>query len=270
MTNTPSVPVVTPYLTDDPCPRTEVVVTPGADNVWLTVYRYSSAGRTILRGGNHVIVSGPLLINDYEVPLGEPVTYSAKGYNGVDVPGSESAASAPVTLNPPEGCPWIQDPSRPETARRVQVGTWTEQSYGRDSAILWPITGRRAVALVGPRRDSTSEIVLLTQTDTQAADLRSIFESTILLIRFDSSWSPSKGGYFHAGDVHEARRSLSDRTDQRRAWSTELTPVGQTASQLTSTFHTWAEVLKLYPKWSGVIAAKAKWIDLIRNPAPGA
>lgn len=268
MTVTPGVPVVTGFSTDDPSPRAEIVVTPGGDNQRITIWRYSSRGREAVRGAQFALVSGPFLIVDYELPVYEAVQYTATGYDAAGIPSPESGQSDPVTLTPPEGCPWFADPLRPASSMRIQVVDWQTRVHARESSILWPELSDTAVVVAGTRRQPASTVRLRTTAADDLTRLTALSQAPRVLIRFDPSWAPWRDVYVHVGDLTEERANHK-RSDGQRFWSAPLTPVRSPSPSLAGSLHTWGEVVATYATWADVIAAKATWLDLIRNPAPG-
>lgn len=268
MTTAPDAPTVVVYDDSDPCPRAEVTVTPGADNARVTVYRVDAAGTHIVRGGWRVLVSGPAVVTDYEPPFGEPVAYHAIGYDAADNPSAVGPDSPPVVLAS-SGCPWIQDPTDPSTARRFQVVDWEAMEYDRESSVLRPMLSATAIAVVGVRRDPDSEIVLRTVTDSDAAALRSLCAAPVLLLRPDPSWGwPAR--YWLVGDLEETRQYPKRAEIPKRLWTLPLTAVNAPSPALIRFPYVWRDVVSYFATWADVIDSEPTWLDLLREPTPGA
>lgn len=165
-------PVLTAYTDEDPCPRVEVLIThlpPTVDTV--TVWRSWAGTRSVVRGGNRAEVSGALLLVDYEVPLGLPVTYWAVGYTAAGVPMQESP-SATVTVSAPDT--WIQDPLDPTSAMRagmlipgplmVSGGSFAAPRYRRAGQRI-AIHGSRLPVGRGDVRQAAAQVPLLLDSD---------------------------------------------------------------------------------------------------------
>ena len=269
MTDTPQAPQPVGYTDADPCPRIEVTVPPGADNHFLSVFRWDSAGRTAVRGAAHASISGTFFVVDFEAPLGEPVSYTAIGYDTQDRPSEPSLVSTAVTLAGDGGCPWVHDPLIPSGATRWLVTDWTERTHGRDRSVLWPIVSDVAVVITGPRQKPASTMELITRTDGDAQALVVLSDSPALLIRPDPSWG-WRYGYYNVGELEERRRVPGRPANPDRLWSLPLTPVAPPPPELEAPAHTWAEVIRLYDRWRSVVATKRSWLDLIRDPDPAA
>lgn len=267
MTTAPAAPVAVARTTANPCPRVEVTITPAGDNATITLWRTDPTGSSIVRGGDRVPVSGPVLVVDYEAPFGVAVTYAAIGYSAAGEASPSSPSSAPVTLAV-TGCPWVQDPTDPGTAMVWQLAEWPQRTHGRDDETLWPVTSDVAVVLTGPRRQPTSTMTVLTRAAAQAAALLLLTDLPVILVRTDAAWR-WRGGYFATGEVVENPHVVGVPTDQDRFWQVPLTPVAPAPAGGVVAYNSWADVVDLYPTWAAVVATKPSWLELVRNPDPG-
>lgn len=267
MTTPPAAPTLVANEDADPCPRVEVTVEPGADNQTLTLYRQDAGGSSPVRGGWRIEVSGPALVVDYEVPFGQPVTYFAVGYDADGNASAPGPASQPVTVDS-GGCPWVQDPTNPESAARWQVVDWEGMEYGRSATVLRPMLSPTAIAVIGVRQEPESEMVARTTTDSAAAALRALCAVPVLLIRPDPSWGwPAR--YWLVGDLTETRQAPHTGDDPRRLWTLPLTAVDAPSATLLTFPYVWADVVAYWDTWADLIAGKATWLDVMRDPAPG-
>jgi hypothetical protein len=267
MTATMPAPAAVAADAGPPCPRVEVTLTAAVDTATATLTRHSAAGATPVRGGHRVSVSGAAIINDYEAPLGVPVTYTAVAYNSAGQPAVPSPPSAPVTLADPE-CPWLHAALRPATALQVTPTSWATRAHTREASILWPATGTAAIAVVNVRPRPTTPLGLLTRTVAEADELLAVLNDPNLLFRPPSTWG-WPGGISYAADVAEARYAPTRPVDERRLWTMTLVPVLDPPASLVEPVTTWGQVVSFYPTWSDVLAVKATWLRLIASADPG-
>lgn len=120
MTTTPPAPTVTVQVDDKPCPRVDVVIAPmPVDAATVTVWRISNGRRAVVRDASNAPVAGDYLVIDYDVPLGESVTYTAQTFDGAGTPSQMSPQSDAVYVDTDDV--WISDPLDPSTAVPVAL-----------------------------------------------------------------------------------------------------------------------------------------------------
>ncbi|GIG64255.1 hypothetical protein [Phytomonospora endophytica] len=265
MTTPPAAPTVTPVY-EGIAPYVEVIVTPGADNQTITLYRTDATGLHTVRGAVRALVSGPAVFLDFEVPFGETATYTAVGYDTIGTASPSSPPSAPITMDI-TGCPVVHDPTDVSTAMRWRVADWEELTYGRAAEVLRPMLSALAVGLIGTRQEPESTMVVLTKTDDEAAAMRELTRSPTVLIRPPASWGwPSR--YWLLGEVSERRRSPKRGDAPARLFEFALTAVAAPGTTITSYLYTWATVVDAYDTWADVIAEKPSWLELLRHVPP--
>lgn len=269
MTTTPAAATATGHTDASPCPRVDIVFTPPAGVVTVTVNRNSSTGKEPVRAAVRKPVGvGPTIVTDFEAPFGVALTYTLIGYDAAGVPSTESAASNAVTLNVATGCPWVIDPSNPSLAMTWTALEWPSRSYARDMAQLRPLVADQAIVITGRRGQPASEMDILTQSAAAAATLVALADVPVIQLRTPTSWY-WRGGFFSMGELTETAMYF-DATDARQQWHTELIPAGRPDPGLFFPVYTWATVKALYSSWNALMSSKATWLEVLRNPDPGA
>jgi hypothetical protein len=236
----------------------------------LTVWRVQVDGsRTLVRGAaglidRQTITSDLMVIEDHEAPLNAQVRYHIEQY----VPGSLTVAStrssALVTLALDDiNLTWLKDPGNPQRNMRVMVRQAPDWTRPIEQA-SYVVRGRRnKVTLSGRRQGLEGDLVILTRSDEERADLHLLLDSGNTLL-----WQAVPGMgvsdmYVDVGQVAEARVS-SLAQEQWRAWTLPLTeadmPVttgvngaaGRTWQDVLTEFATWQDVLDTYGTWEDV------------------
>lgn len=264
MTNTPTGVTVLAQTGADPCPRFELTITLGADNVAVTVYREANGERTLVRGAWKVPASGSALIVDYENFFGVNNKYVVIGYDINDIPSAEYATTNYV-MAVTRG--WVQDPLNPGQSMefRRADGFAAARSFDVEQSLL-PVMGRRRLGMMSDQRrptDNDYSIVTLTQEETDK--FRSILtEANPLLFRCPASWD--LGNIYVAVPSGVETRWAKDITEDSRIWQLNGTEVDGPSPFFQVTYWTWDDVVASQATWNALVADKATWVDVVRNP----
>lgn len=242
----------------------------------ITVYRQGADGtRTLVRGRDGLldqlpIVSDLLAIEDYEAPLGVPVSYRIELYP----PNSTTAAirtSETVTLtvgDPDEA--WLKDPGHPQRNLRVLVQQAPAWQRPIEQAV-YRIKGRRnAVVLSGVRSGREGDLLIWTRSDNERAGLHWLLDSGNTLL-----WQTAPGRgvddmYITVGQITEAR-SEQEADDPWRSWALPLTEADMpvTTGVNGSAGRTWQDVLAEFGTWAELPDVYATWEDLFLDRRAG-
>jgi len=227
-----------------PSPGVRVTVSyvaPDADKI--TIYRTTSRGTVSLRGATEKILTGlPFVVDDYEAPLNEVLTYTAITKTVLAVP---STTSALYTIQLDSVYTWLTDPVVPTNATAVRVHSFPDLVRTIDNAMLNVIGSPSPVMVSGQRLTGSGRLSLVTLTLNELEILRSVLDSTpVVLLRAPAyTWDISDGGaaFFGIGTVTEKRinRLISDPT---RLIEMDVTVVSQPPTTLTGALHTYAEI----------------------------
>jgi len=169
-------PIITTYLSANPCPRAEVLFESfAAGTVKVTVYRSTGLRKYQVRGAVNAAVAGALTRIDFEIPFGVPVSYWAEQFDAGGLSLGETDKTK-VTLNCWET--WVHNPLDPHGATTVQFRTRAAQSIVRpvEGDVVYP-QGRRVGVLVSGQRRGVENVDLTVVTDTieQVDKLQAMF-----------------------------------------------------------------------------------------------
>ncbi|MFC4512529.1 hypothetical protein [Streptomyces ehimensis] len=232
----------------------------------ITVYRVTADGsRTLVRGPSGLLNQAPIagdlmVIEDYEAPLGTPVSYRIETLAvGSTTPGvriSDTITIAPGDINT---C-WLKDPGNPQRNLRLLVQappSWKRpipQSVHR-------VRGRRnAVVLSGIRAGYEADLTVWTRSDDEADALNWILDSGSVLL-----WQVAPGvhetdRYVTVGEV-SLPRAMPRADEEWRAWTLPLTEADMpTAVGVAgSAGRTWQDVLTGFTTWGSLPATYTSW-----------
>lgn len=192
-----------------PSPGVRLTVTnPAVGSVTYTVRRSSASSEpgTVVRGASKKIIVGAATVADFEVPLGEAVTYEAVTYDAL---GEESTPSAPVVITVASGTPWLTDPLNPDAALPVTFDYHApSRSMPVEQEAMYPLGSARAVVVSGRRALGTYGLSLAACTLADLQALRSLLLGlTVAMIRVpDPTWDVPQD-YYALGEVAESRVS---------------------------------------------------------------
>lgn len=244
----------------------------------LTVYRVTPDGaRTLVRGPAGLLDRAPIaadlmVIEDYEAPLGAPVSYDVEIRDASTGAVTQRRSSPPVTIPPPPaGAVWLKDPANPQRnmmVALVQRGPdWTRAIERAE----YRVRGRRNTVVISDVRGGlVGDLAIWTRSDAERLALHHLLDSGDTLL-----WqtAPSYGVgdlYVTVGDVTEARVSRLG-TEPWRAWTLPLIeadmPVGGVNG---SAGRTWQDVPAEAATWETVRDQYATWEALLLHQPIGA
>jgi hypothetical protein len=238
----------------------------------VTVWRVASNGtRTLVRGTNGLIdgdtlASDVLVIEDYEAPLGAPVSYYAETKNasgGVVA----TRASDTVTLavgNAQYG--WLKDPGNPQRNLHVMIARAPDWARPIQQA-EYRVKGRRnSVIHYDTRGGLEGDLTLYTQSDDEREQLHWLLDPGTTLL-----WQASPGYgvsdmYVAVGQITEARPGGAA-TEPLRIWTLPLKEVDMpvTVGVAGSAGRTWQDLLSEFATWGDVLNAFGSWEDVLFN-----
>lgn len=242
----------------------------------LTVYRVGAGGaRTLARGASGLlskaaISSDLMVIEDYEAPLGVPVTYAVEIYTAAGVL-SATRSAGPVTIDAGDpSTAWLKDPGQPQRNVRVLVERAPDWSRPIQQA-TFQVKGRRnAVVLSGRRGGLEGALSIWTRSDDERVALHWLLDTGDVLL-----WQAAPGMgvddmYVNVGSIDEARVS-SYAPELWRAWKLPLTQADMpTATGVGgSAGRTWQDVLSGFATGTDVLAAYETGEDLLLDQRRG-
>jgi hypothetical protein len=244
-------------------------LTTGGYTYWGLWRMLEGGSMTAVRGTDgdlsKVAITGDVAVaEDFEAPLGEPITYYLKLFT----PSTSSylaATADTVTIPEPEDTTVvIKDPGLPARRTTAVVAKggmpdWTRSArQGVNS-----VRGRaRPIVISDVRTSRTGTMQLVTETQDDIDQMWWLLETgNTLLIQWPSLMG-ERDIYVQVGDVTEAHASdyagHSDRT-----WSVPLTEVDRPIGGITgSSSRTWQDVNDGFSDWLAVHDAYDTWLDV--------
>lgn len=243
---------------------------------YITVYRVAADGsRSLVRGATglidrQAITSDLMVIEDYEAPLGVPVSYWIELWPaGSTTPGTRGSNTVTIPVGDINEA-WFKDPGNPQ--RNIKVLVEKAPDWQRPiEQTTYRVKGRRnAVVLGGVRGGLEGELAIWTRTDDEREALHWILDSGNVLL-----WQAVPGMgvtdmYVNVAQVTEAR-TVGLASEPWRAWTLPLTeadlPV--TTGVGGSAGRTWQDVLAEFDTWGDVLTAYASWEDVLLDRRAG-
>ncbi|MCX5202496.1 hypothetical protein OG897_13690 [Streptomyces sp. NBC_00237] len=237
----------------------------------VTVWRVLGDGsRTLVRGPSGlmervVLASDLLVVEDYEAPLGVPVSYYVEVRDALTDALLSTRSSDTVTITAGDASmAWLKDPGNPQ--RNMQVMVQQAPAWQRSvEQSTYHVKGRRnPVVLSGVRSGLEGELAVWTQSDDERAGLHWLLDSGRVLL-----WQAVPGMgvadmYVSVGQVTESRNG-GTAMEPWRAWQLPLAEVDLpvTTGVNGSGGRTWVDVLAEYDTCTDLLAAYATCEDLL-------
>lgn len=240
----------------------------------LTMWRLGSDGiRSLVRGPNGLLDSEPItaetfVIEDYEAPLGVPVSYYSeiRDSSGTLV---ETAEWTTVTIPFDDiNLCWLKDPGNPQRNLMLMVPAGGGPDWARPVDQASYVVKNRAnkVTRSNIRNGREGDLLVWTRSDTERKSLAWLLSSGGTLL-----WQTAPGVgvgnmYVSVGQVAESR-SGQDADDAWRTWTLPLVEADMpvTTGVNGSAGRTWQDILSEFGTWSEVRSTFATWEDVFLN-----
>jgi hypothetical protein len=266
---------------ESPCPRVGLTLTglsPTSEStvtVWKTV---PGEARVAVRGLRNVRVVDSHYVDDFEVPLGRPVTYT------LEVSGPVVPATLVVTVTVPSDKVWIQDPLDPTSAVGVAIHRQGADVYMTSTAlrsISRPTSGSRVevmgadypTLLGGGRRGAQGvPLDIGTRSVTAAGRVRDLLNAASpLLVRTTPEISQIPALSYVDADVEELPLTMfiDDGAQYRLTrWAITGDLVQPPSMHLLVPTWTYDEVSALYETYDAAAALGRTYLEMLRDPTP--
>lgn len=232
----------------------------------LTLYRVVGGSQAVVRGPDGwlqgtALASSEMVVEDYEAPIGQPVSYRRELYAPSTGSLDGTGISAPVTLAmaDPSGI-WLKDPVQPQ--RNVLLTAATAPDWARPiEATEYRIRGRRnSVVLSDVRGGLSGTLQVWTLTDDERSALHFALDPGHPLLIQVAPGLGIEDVYTSVGEAVEARH-VPYGGEPRRLWSLPLTQVdaplggvgGSAAWTVSDLATTWATVLDASAAYATVL-----------------
>jgi hypothetical protein len=192
---------------------------------------------------------------DYEMPLGQAVTYSTNEY--------PAGVSSAVTVN--STSVWLVHPGNPakSVTLDLRINSFDTQERTATVGVFYPMGRANPVVITdGRRHGRTSTIIAGTDTFAQLTALHSLIDDAGVLFlnpppALALGVDPS---YIAVLDVQEKRRTDIG-SDPYRDLTMPYVVVDRPAGG-SQALWTWANVMATYSSWTAVMAANVSWTAL--------
>lgn len=241
------------------------LATLGTSATWSLVRTLQDGSQTAVRGYGGTLSSVPVtsdvqVVEDYEAPLGVPVTYRLTIKSGST---SINTTAGPIVLDAPDGQVVIKDVGAP--ARNGAFVVQTVPNWTRSARMgVSNVRGRaRPIVISDVRSSRTGSLVLVTETPEEVEALWWLLETgSTLLLQWPADWSLSDM-YVQVGDVTEERISPYARQADR-TWTLALTEVDRPVGGMAgSSIRTWQTIKDQYATWGDLLGAYDSWLDVL-------
>lgn len=238
----------------------------------ITVHRVEQDGtRTLVRGLDGLIdrqdiTSDLMILEDYEAPLGVPVSYYVETHDSAGAL-TGTRTSAAVTIDPGDSnwC-WLKDPGNPQRNLRAMVASPPEWSRPIDQAV-YRVRGRRnAVVHSDVRGGLEGDLTVYTASDAEAEALHWLLDPghTLLWQVGPSVHEQSANLYVNVAEAG-LPRVTPKAFEAGRLWALSLTQADMPTSVAVSgtAGRSWRDVLAEHATWGEVRDRYASWEDVL-------
>lgn len=237
-----------------------------ADNVASVDVERSTNGVTWapVRGGTGVALTTgtPITVDDYEFPVGAPVTYRATYRNGVGA----VLAQRSQTITPVLDRVWLKFIARPFLNRAVTVVDFGDVSRPARGAAHEIIGRSFPVGTTMVRSSRRYELQVMTESLDEADAFDTILAAgEPVFVHVPAGSLMPRSMYAIIGDTTQSRPG---RRSMRRVFSLPLTEVAPPAPEVVGSTITWQTIINTYATWADLIAAKPTWLDVLEGISP--
>lgn len=207
----------------------------------------------------------PLVVEDYECPLGIQVWYLARWYDTDGVGRTEVSTlpmASPVLDDP--GQVWLKSPGIPALNSRVTMAApvaWARKAR----AGVYEIVGRSTPVVVTDRRASREGTLSMHVWDNDSHEaLNALLDSGLpALVQAMPGHGLPGNLYVHLGDASSEPLSWSAAVPGWR-WSVSVREIDRPSGGLEgSARYTWEDVMSAYETWTDVADEHPTWLSVL-------
>lgn len=221
---------------------------------------------TIVRGATDVgiTVTGCALertVDDYEFPVGVPVTYRVRSFTDGDYLGVTTTCQITVNLDDV----WFKSIGRPFLNQVMHCVLNPTPVVRRARNGISPIVGRSfPVATTDVRMSREVTVQVVTQTTQERQDLDLLLASGDPIFIQTPAGHPLPTMYAVIENTTE-ERPVRNRlcSNDWRLWSLPLVEVAAPGPDVIGSTSTWQTVVSTYATWADVLNAHSSWADLL-------
>lgn len=240
----------------------------------ISLWRTAADGsRTFVRGPSGLLDSAPLvsdtlIVEDYEAPLGEELSWSVETRNpttgAITLTGTWNTATIPVA---DRTYGWLKDPGNPQRNQRVLLEEPAPDFQEPIDQATYVVQRRtNKVIRSGTRQGLEGDLTIATQSDDERLNLKWLLSSGTTLFFQAAPGFGIEDMYVSVGPIALARPP-SDATDPWRTWTLPLIAqdMPATVGVAGSAGRTWQDILSEFATWQDVLDTFATWEDLFLN-----
>lgn len=234
----------------------------------ITVTRSYGNRSATVRDAENAFAAGGAVFDDWEIPTGVNVTYTAECF---DAAGESlgSAASVEARWDADPSMAWISDPLSPGDAVQVELVADFANMMTRTRQMQLHQVGDRVVSLLGPAGKLQGLNVHIQLKNLADADrLTEILAVTSVLIRTTPPTRLPRLLYCVIPQVNEVDMDVQWGGNWVR-WELVGQEVDPTTLDIVLPIVSWQTYIDAFPTWADMEAAYPTWFDAMKNP-PGA
>lgn len=220
------------------------------------------------------LMTGTLEYVDRTVPFGVTVTYRAVQTIPLAAELVDTATLSPIAFPDDDGVCYpcvVSDPTAPELIQPATLQVYRPFEQPARQGIYDIIGQRYPIALNGYRSAPRGKIALITHTQEQALQMRTIlYSGRTIIFRVPSEARPEQpSAALAVGSISEEPVILTDIRRPERKWTMDFVEVAiPTITELgLGSGNTWAEVVTCNPTWTSLVGATATWTSAVYDPS---
>lgn len=242
------------------------------DNLGTAVADYAVVDRTTngvtyttVRGASEVGVTTGCeleqIVDDYEFPVGQLITYRVRSYSDQDVLAATTTCQITVDLDQV----WFKSIGRPFLNQAIRCVGNPSPIVRRARNGIFPIVSRSfPVAVTDLRGSRELTQIVVTRTTQERNDLDLLFASGDPIFIHTPANYPLPTMYAVVGDTSEERPVLNRLCDDDwRRWEVPLVEVAAPGPDVVGSTSTWQTVVNTYATWADVLLAHSTWASVL-------
>jgi hypothetical protein len=220
---------------------------------------------TTVRGASEVGVTTGCeleqIVDDYEFPVGQLITYRVRSYSDQDVLAATTTCQITVDLDQV----WFKSIGRPFLNQAIRCVGNPSPIVRRARNGIFPIVSRSfPVAVTDLRGSRELTQIVVTRTTQERNDLDLLFASGDPIFIHTPANYPLPTMYAVVGDTSEERPVLNRLCDDDwRRWEVPLVEVAAPGPDVVGSTSTWQTVVNTYATWADVLLAHSTWASVL-------
>ncbi|WP_326792042.1 hypothetical protein OHA79_09580 [Streptomyces sp. NBC_00841] len=207
----------------------------------------------------------PIVVEDYEAPMGETVWYNLEWFNGAGTKTETLATgvvSSPILADP--DYVWLKSPGIPALNTRVLMESAIKWSRAARSTTLDIVGRTNPVSISSKRAGGTSSLSVLVWDTSAHEQLNALLDSGLpALIQAMPGYGVDGNLYLAVGDV-DSDPVMDAANVPGWRWTLNVTKIDRPSGGVQgSALATWQTILDGYATWADVYEAFDTWADVL-------